>query len=208
MSFCVDTVSVSKKLRAQHGILRASSLQVTSDAVVAARKITEEAQAEARNVLDRAHQEARSAVSEAERKTFEQTQQLLQAIEKERETFLERGKDIIMDLAGALFDRLVAQMTPRERVEATLRRVMTEAPRRLINPVLRVNPEDVQFLPTLEWDIVEDAAIAPGSCKLVARNGEWSADFDAAVSSLKQAFSSFIPAAVQQDGSSEAEQVS
>lgn len=207
MSFCVDTVTVSSKLRARHGILRASSLQVTSDAAAAARKITEEAQAEARNVLDQARQEARSVVSEAERKTFEQTQQLLQALENERETFLERGKDIIMDLAGALFDRLIMEMTQRERMEATLRRMMAEAPRRLINPMLRVHPEDVQFLPALEWDIVEDATLTPGSCKLLARNGEWCVDFDAAVSSLKQAFSSFIPSADQKDGNSEAEPV-
>lgn len=194
-SFCVDTVSVPEMLRAQHGVLRVSSLQITSDATAAARKIIEEAHAEARNVQEQAYRDAEAVVNDAELQVLEQSRQLFQALEKERDTFLERGKDLIIDLACAVFERLVMEMSQREKVAAALKRVMAEAPRRLINPVLRVHPSDVQCLPALEWDIKEDDTLSPGSCKLTAGNGEWCVDFDAAVTSLKAAFASFTAAA-------------
>ena len=203
-SFCVDTVAVPNALRAQHGILRSAALQVTSDAEAAARKIIEAAHAEARNVLTQAHREAESVVNGAERQVFERAQELLQSLQNEQDIFLERGKDIILDLASTVFERLVAEMPQRERVEAALKRVTAEAPRRLINPVLRVHPTDVNSLPALEWDIKEDTTLAPGSCKLVAGNGEWYVNFDAALSSLREAFASFAFIAPQ-DGDSEVE---
>lgn len=191
MSFCVDTVTVPEMLRAQHGVLRVASLQVTTDAVEAARKIIEEAHTEARNVQEQAYRDAETIVNNAELQVFERSRQLFQVLEKERDTFLERGKDVIIDLACTLFERLVMEMSQREKVAAALKRVMAEAPRRLINPVLRVHPSDVPCLPELEWDIKEDDTLSPGSCKLTAGNGEWYVDFDAAVTSLKATFASF-----------------
>lgn len=191
MSFCVDTVAVPAALRGRHGVLRAPSLQITSDAAAAARGVVEQAHAQAREILAQAHRESEAAVEAAERQALERAHRLLQALESEREAFLERGKSLVVDLAQAVFERLVAGVTPRERIESALKCVTAEAPRRLINPVLHVHPDDVPFLPALEWDVKEDAGIRPGCCRLEAGNGEWCVDFDAAVSSLQEALASF-----------------
>lgn len=201
-TFCVDTVTVPDTLRAQHGVLRAASLQVTADATLAARRIIDDAHAEARKVLVKASREAEDVVRKAEQEALERTHRLLQALENERDRFLERGKDLVVQLAQALFERLVMDMAPRERVEAALKCITAEAPRRLINPVLRVHPDDLPCLPALEWDIKEDAGLQPGSCRLEAGNGEWCVDFDAAVASLKAALAS-LPAVRIEDSTSD-----
>jgi flagellar biosynthesis/type III secretory pathway protein FliH len=191
-AFCIDTITVDASLRPENGILRVPSLAVTRDAQVAAQRILQQARTDADTLSETAREEARHAVENAERESLRNAGQLLKVLEKANETFLMRTQDMIVDLAQGLFDRLVLEATPRERIEAALRRVQHEAPSKLAVAVLRVHPEDVELLPELEWEVKTDPTMARGVCRLEASGGEWCADFNAAVAALKSAFAQAV----------------
>ncbi len=185
--FCVEKITPEKNLRPQHGVLHIASLAVTSDARRAAEQIVQEARHEAEVILQNARIEAQQKVEETQQKTLKQADALLQALESAYGSFLEGAQDIVLDLTQALFDRLLAKMPPRKRIEVMLARLASEVPSKPVNAVLWVHPEDGDFLPEVEWDIKHDTAMPRGTCRLDASNGEWSVDFDAAVSALKVA---------------------
>lgn len=186
--FCVDTITLEANLRAEHGVLRVASLAVTSDARLAADMILQQARNEAEIVLQQARDDAQRLTQEAEKQTLQRADQLLQALEQANATFLLRAQDTIMELAQGLFDRLVMATTPREQIEAALKRVLREAPTKLVNPTLRVHPDDAGLLPAVEWEVKPDPSLSRGVCRLEASAGEWCADFSAAVAALKSAF--------------------
>jgi flagellar biosynthesis/type III secretory pathway protein FliH len=186
--FCVDSITAEPDLRAADGVLRAGSRRITVDAGVVARRIVQDAHDEAEAMLRRSAQEAKRATEEAEQDAIARAHGLLQALEQANATLLLRGQDIIVGLAQRLFDQLVMDTAPRERIEATLKRVLEEAPSKLVNPVLRVHPDDFGLLPAVDWDIKADPSLTPGTCRLEAATGEWCADFSAAVTALKAAF--------------------
>lgn len=186
--FCVDMITPEASLRAEHGILRAEALAVTGDARLAADRIVQQARADADNILEEAKADAERLTQETQRQTLQRADQLLKALERANETFLLRAQDTIVNLAQSLFDQLVVAATPREKVEAALRRVLREAPTKLVNPMLRVHPDDAEFIPAVEWEIKPDPSLSPGVCRLEAAGGEWCADFSAAVAALKAAF--------------------
>jgi len=185
--FCVDTIRREPQLRGNHGILRAASFAVTNDARLAAERIEQKALAEADVIRQRAQEDADAIVKQAEQQTLERAAGLIRALQEAQAGLLERSEDIIVSLAQAMFDRLIAETTPRERIEAMLRRVQQEAPQGLVNPLLRLHPEDLADAPAVEWPIKPDPALPRGTCRLEASEGEWTADFCAAVSSLKSA---------------------
>lgn len=185
--FCVETITPEKKLRPQHGVLHLSSLSITSDARLAAEQIVQEARNEAEMILQSARNEAQQKIEEQQQQTLKQADALLQALESAYGSFLEGAQDIVLDLIQALFDRLLAEMPPRERMVAMLARLASEVPSKPVNAVLRVHPEDGDSLPDVEWEVKHDAAVPRGTCRLDASNGEWSVDFNAAVSALKLA---------------------
>jgi len=187
-AFCVESIRHDAGLRATSGVLRATALAVTGDARIAGQRIVDAAQEKAEAILLHARQQAQEAVSAAEQQSLRQARVLLDAVAQLQENFLERGQDIVVDLAQALFDRLVLDMTPRERIEAALKRILCEAPSKLVGPLLRVHPDDIEQLPAVEWDVKADAGLAPGTCRLEAASGEWCVDFSAAVASLKAVF--------------------
>jgi flagellar biosynthesis/type III secretory pathway protein FliH len=187
-TFCVDSITPEANLRAEHGILRAGALAVTSDARVAANQIVQQARAEADKVMEEARAEAQRLAKGAEQDALQRADQLLRALERANETFLLRAQDTIISIAQRLFDQLVVASSPREQIEAALRRVMREAPSKLVNPLLRVHPEDAALIPAIEWEIKPDASLSRGVCRLEAAGGEWCADFSASVAALNAAF--------------------
>lgn len=196
--FCVDILTPEACLRAEHGVLRDAALRVTADAGAAADQILEEARSEAQAMLQvarseaeatlhAARTEAREAVQAAEQQTLERAGQLIQMLQTTHEAFLKSAEATVLDLAQGLFDRLVIELSPRERIAAAYQRVLLEAPPRLVSPLLRVHPDDVDLLPATEWDVKPDPGMTRGMCRLEAASGEWRVDFDAAVSALKAA---------------------
>jgi flagellar biosynthesis/type III secretory pathway protein FliH len=216
-SFCVDTITVNPHLRPRHGILHATGLPIANDARRAARLLTQQAQAgadamlnEARNgaddILAQARDEAgrlladareqASKLSAAERqKVAVQAAELLQVLEQANRTILDQVEDLAASLARTLFDRLVMETTPHERIAASLRRVLQEAPPKLADALLRVHPDDVALLPPVDWPLKADMALARGACRLEAASGQWCAGFDVAVQDLTAAFTQGIAAA-------------
>jgi flagellar biosynthesis/type III secretory pathway protein FliH len=187
-SFCIDQIRIEPGLRAEHGVMRSASFAVTTRARVVAADIERRAEAEREAVLRAARDEAGRIVQEAETKVFEQAARLLELLAQMQGTVVDRAQDIVVDLACSLLDRLVLQMTPREKVEATLRRLLAEAPPKLVEPVLRVHPEDAEHLPAVDWEIKKDDTMARGACRLEATDGKWCADFGGALDALRNAF--------------------
>lgn len=198
-SFCTTTVRPDAKLRPAYGILRSKALSVTNDARIATDRMLEEARNEAEFIIETARREAeqirseaqtqaRQTVVHAEKDAFERSSQWLQVLEQTQAEFLQRAEPTVLDLVQTLYDRLVVETTPRERIEAGLRRLLQEAPRRLANPVLHVHPEDAELLPQTAWEVARDASLERGACRLEAAGGEWTFGFDAAAQALAQAF--------------------
>lgn len=186
--FCTDTITIDDSLRAEHGVLRVAALAVTADAREAAQRILDDARAQASALLQQAQHDASQRTREAEEQTMQRAAQLLQSLEQANASFLDHAQGLVVELAQGLFDRLVMDATPREKLEAALKRVLKEAPPKLVNALLRVHPDDVELLPAVDWDVKQDASLAPGTCLLQADSGEWRADFSAAVDALKEGF--------------------
>jgi flagellar biosynthesis/type III secretory pathway protein FliH len=195
--FCTAQIKLEGGLRPAHGVLRAESFAVTTEAgkaaarmLAGARKkadtIVKAARAEAGRIDEEALERARVATHDTEERTLRRAAQLLHALDRTNAEFLDRAQDTVLELAQALFERLIAGMTPGERVEAALRHLRQEAPRRLVHPQLRVHPDDAEFVTGVDWEIVHDAAMPRGSCRLEAQSGEWSFDFEAAVKALSE----------------------
>lgn len=186
-AFCVDTLIPEADLRAHHGVLRAETFAVTTDARKVAAGIVQRAREEADAMLQKARDESSRLTREAEEDAFARARVFLQALDDANRSLMLRAEDIVIDLAQAVIDSLIMQMTPRERLEAALRRVLHEAPPKLASPLLRVHPDDVEHLPEVDWEVRPDPGLSRGTCRLEAASGEWFADYSAAVAALKAA---------------------
>ncbi|SFV13955.1 FliH/SctL family protein [Pseudoduganella namucuonensis] len=174
------------------GAARAEAGALAANARASADGVLADARAEAERLLSEAREQA-SRLSAAERqRVTEQAAELLQSLERANDAILERVQDIVTGLAHTLYDRLVMETTPRERIDASLRRVLQEAPPKLVDAQLRAHPDDVALLPALDWPVKTDQALARGACRLEASNGQWCANFDLAVRDLKAAFAQRI----------------
>ncbi|MET3130426.1 flagellar biosynthesis/type III secretory pathway protein FliH [Oxalobacteraceae bacterium GrIS 1.11] len=191
--FCVAKITPEALLRMPHGILRAEGLSLTLDARAAAAHIMQEAREQAEQLLQVAREQARGGVQEAERQALIRVHALLATLEARHTALLSGAEALVSDLALALFERLVAATTPRERVAANCRRLMQEAPRLMKHPVLWLHPDDSPLLPELDWEVKLDPTLRPGSCRLEAGDGEWRSDFSEGVAALKAAFDSTAP---------------
>jgi len=186
--FCVEKIAVDKRLRAADGVLRVEALTVTSDARALGEQIVQEARAEADKITSQARARARQRETKAETEVLQRASELLAGLEEANATVANRVADTVVDLVLGLFDKLLVQAPPRKRIEASLKRLLREAPPRLIEPVLMVHPDDVELLPQVEWEVKHDDSLSRGACRLEALSGEWFADFNVAVDSLRRAF--------------------
>lgn len=186
--FSVEKIAADERLRPADGILRAEALTVISDARGLAEHIVQEARDKAEEILSQANAQASELKQAAEAQVLERASELLAGLEEANATVAHRVAGTVVDLVMSLFDKLLLQTTPRKRIEASLKRLQRETPPRLMDAVLRVHPEDAALLPEVEWEIKCDDTIARGACRLEAASGEWHADFDAAVTSLQNAF--------------------
>ncbi|MFC7516072.1 FliH/SctL family protein [Herbaspirillum sp. GCM10030257] len=197
-AFCLDTITQDDSLRPDHGVLRIAARAVTADARQAAQRIREAAEADAQTLLQTARVEADRLAQEAEIQTLQRADALIKTLEQTNARFLQQAEDIIIELAKGLFDRLVLEATPREKLEAALKRILQEAPPKLVNPMLRVHPDDAELLPKVEWEVKVDASLMPGSCRLEAASGEWCADFGAAIAALTSAFAHVVETPIEE----------
>ncbi|MTV41984.1 FliH/SctL family protein, partial [Duganella radicis] len=168
---------------------------LADDARAEAERLLAGAREQAGRILGEAREQARQLNAAEQQRVVVQAAELLRALEQANEAILERAQEIVAGLAHALYDRLVAQTTPRERIDAALQGVLREAPPKLVDALLRVHPDEVALLPPLDWPVKADAALAPGACRLEASNGQWCANFDLAAQAVKTAFAQGIAAA-------------
>jgi|GEM_PF-953045 len=145
------------------------------------------ARSEAQRVLDDAYAQAQQLAGAEQQRVLEQAAELLELLEQAGAAIVERVEDTALELTQKLFDKLVSEVTPRERLAAALKHVLQEAPPKLVDPLLRVHPDDVELLPEVEWPVKGDPSIARGACRLEAASGQWCAAFDAAVEALTAA---------------------
>lgn len=189
--FCVAKITTETLLRADHGLWRADALTLTRDARVAAEHILDDARREAERLRLQAAAEALNAVRAAEQQALKNMTALLQQLEQRHAQLLDGAQALAVDLTLALFERALAETTPRERIAASCRRLLQEAPRTLAQPVLYLHPEDSPLAPPeLAWERKLDATLARGACRLEAGGGEWRADFAAGAAALSVAFGS------------------
>lgn len=186
--FCVASITTDTLLRTEHGVWRSDALTLTRDAHAAASQILHDARREAEQLRLRAADEARAAVRDAEHQALARAAALLQLLEQRHATLLDGAQAMVVDLALALFDRALADTTPRERLEACCRRLRQEAPRSLGQPVLYLHPDDSDLAPPDPvWECKTDATLPRGACRLEADGGEWRADFTAGATALRAA---------------------
>lgn len=185
--FCVERLSVPAQLRARAGVLRAGSLAITCDARRAADLILQEAREAAAAMRATAALDAAEAVSAERRRVAHEASQLLNGLRAAQERLLENLGQLAFELAERAFERLVFDMTPRERIAAAVRRVCEEAPQRLAAAVAWVHPDDLPLVEAAPWELRADPRLAPGSCRLEASSGEWLAVFDLGAATLQEA---------------------
>lgn len=196
-AFCVETLTMPPQLRAEHGVLRAPALQVSTDAQRAANQLLNDSRRQAAALTAAAHAAASFAVREEQERTAATADALLRTLKQSRVLLLERAEDVVLELATQLFERLLLEIGPRERLVAMLRRVRQEAPSRLVSAVLRVHPDDAALISDgdgdCEWEVKPDPTLAPGTCKLEAASGEWQSGFELAREALLAALFQLRP---------------
>ncbi|KRB99101.1 HrpE/YscL family type III secretion apparatus protein [Duganella sp. Root198D2] len=185
--FCKARLDADPRLQPAHGILRGGAIERTADAHVLAGQIVEQGRQEAQQLLAAAQEEARQAVHEAQVGVLEQAMRLQQGMDAAMAEFVDQAQHMVAELAGALYDRLLLETTAREKAAAGCRRLLREAPPKLVNAVLRLHPQDMPPPHGLPWPCESDDRLEPGTCRLEADNGEWRADFTAAAAALRQA---------------------
>lgn len=187
--FCVASIATDTLLRSEHGLWRSSALTLTRDARDAATRILEQARCEAEQLRLHAADEARASARDAEQHALTRATTQLQLLEQRHTALLDGAQTMVIEMALALFDRALADTTPRERLEACYRRLMQEAPRSPGKPVLYLHPDDSDLAPPDPgWERKTDATLARGACRLEADGGEWRADFTAGAAALRAAF--------------------
>lgn len=188
-TFCVARLAPTPDLLATHGVLRAADLGATAEAHALAARIVAEAEAERGAILAAAAEEARLALASAQARVLAEGTALLDGLRAATDDVCGRAEDIVTGLAQQLFERLVLETPPRERVAASYRRLLHEAPPKLVNAVLRLHPDELAYAAGWEWPVKADAALPRGACRLEADSGQWRADFGAAASALSDALS-------------------
>ena len=188
-TFCVARLAPAPDLLAADGVLRAADMGATGDAHALAARIVANAEAERSAMLAATAEEARLALASAQAQVLAEGTALLDGLRAATDDVCKRAGDIVTDLALQLFERLVLETPPRERVAASYRRLLQEAPPKLVNAVLRLHPDELAYAEGWEWPVKADAALPPGACRLEADSGQWRADFGAAASALLDALS-------------------
>lgn len=186
-AFCKARLDPDPRLEPLHGILRGTAIARTADAELLARQIVEQGRQEAQQLLAAARDEARQAVHQAQAQVLEQAMRLQQGMDAAMADFLGQAQEMVAELAATLYDQLVLETTARDKVTAGCRRLLREAPPKLVNAVLRLHPQDMPAPPGLPWPCESDDRLQPGTCRLEADSGEWRADFTAAAAALRQA---------------------
>lgn len=185
--FCVDRLSIPPRLRPDHGVIDADALAVACDAARAAALILQDAHTQADAVLAAAATAAAAAVQYEQEQVAQQACALLENLRAAQACLLDGVGPLAVDLAALAFARLVVDTAPDERVACAVRRVVEEAPRRLVEAVAWVHPDDAPRMATTAWEVRHDARLTPGSCRLEAASGEWSSSFDLAALALQAA---------------------
>lgn len=188
-TFCVARLAPAPDLLATDGVLRAASMKATADAHALAARIVADAEAERGAMLAAAAEETRLALATTQAQVLAQATVLLDGLRAATEDLCERAEDIVTGLATQLFERLVLETPPRERVAAGYRRLLQEAPPKLVNAVLRLHPDELAYADGWEWPVKGDTALPRGACRLEADSGQWRADFGVAASALLDALS-------------------
>lgn len=186
-AFCIARLGADPRLLPVHGVLRGTAIERTADAELLAGQIVEQGRIEAQQLLATAREEALQAVHEAQADVLAQGMQLQQGMDAAMAAFMEQAQDMVAQLAGVLYDRLLLETSSQEKIAAACRRLLREAPPKLVNAVLRLHPQDMPPPPGLPWPCEADDKLEPGTCRLEADSGEWRADFTAAAAALRQA---------------------
>ncbi len=185
--FCVSRISLPANLRPKYGILSSEALLVTTDAQISAEHILRQAQLQAEHVMNQMHIQAEQKVRQQEQMVASQATHFLEVLQQAYVLMVNQVQDVVVELTQKMFDRLVLETTPRERIEAMFRRIRQEVPGNLVSAVAWVHPDDLGLVPESVWEVKVNPDMEPGTCKLEATNGEWRVDFTLASLSLRKA---------------------
>lgn len=188
MTLNLKQVTPDPCMKATCGILREKDFFIVSDARRAAEYIMEEARKNADATLTEADIAAQKTISEIEKSTLERANLFLNNLRDMNDRIVTEAEPLVIELAQAVFSKLISQTTPKERIEAMLRQVMKEAPRNIVAPMLRIHPDDIALLPQTIWEVKADTALKRGMCRLEANQGEWHADFETTLDALSTIF--------------------
>lgn len=190
MDFCRARIEMPPGLAANHGVLSAPALALTTDARLAAERLVTAARAQAAALVGDELLRCRADIDARQQEALCQAQAMLAGLERLPREFLARTEPVVIELAQALFMRLVGKLAPAERARALLHQLQAETPLRLPEPVLYAHPDDpvldATHAPELPsgWRARADAALPPGRYRLASAAGEWQVDFDAAALAL------------------------
>lgn len=183
--FCKDQVRTDSRLRAEHGILKNADILQIVRAQDMAEKLVAEARVKTLQAHQRALEECQTLLEQKRLQCQQDVAALLQALKEERENFFAESGKLMLTLVRAMFDRLVGECTPEERLRAALHHVMQDMPACLQMPVLKVHPADIEHLPDPHWEVQTDTRLTPGSCRLETATGVWHVDFALAAEELR-----------------------
>ncbi|MET3432017.1 flagellar biosynthesis/type III secretory pathway protein FliH [Herbaspirillum seropedicae] len=186
--FLAAELCLPPSLRPRHGVVSSVDFRVTEDARLAAAQLVQQAQEQAAGIREQARADALAALQDEERRIAHEAGQLLARLREREASMLEGVAALAVDLALSIFERLLADTVPRERVLAACRRVREEAPPKLTEAVAWLHPDDAASLAqgdALPWELRTDARLAQGTCRLEAASGEWRADFSLAAEALR-----------------------
>ncbi|MCH8621985.1 FliH/SctL family protein [Undibacterium sp. TS12] len=183
--FCRDQIRTDPRLRAEQGILKSADMLQIIRAQDMAGQIVAEARVKTLQARQQALEECQALLDQKKLQCQQGAMALLQALKDERERFFSEAGELVLTLVRAMFDRLVGECTPKERLLAALRHVMQEMPPDLHAPVLKVHPADLEHLSDQQWEVQADVRLTPGSCSLETATGVWHVDFALAVEELR-----------------------
>lgn len=202
-NFCVASVQVDERMRGEHGVLHAHSLFLSRQTRELTSQLMAEAEQDREALLAQAHDETEQMLADAQRagdeaveqaqvRVIEQADQLFATLDSALAQVNDGIRPLVVSLALELFDRLVLETTPEERIASAYRRLLSEVPLKLVDAVLKVHPDELAIyetiLPAPRWTLQPDISIARGACRVDANSGEWSAGFDLAAQALRAAF--------------------
>lgn len=112
----------------------------------------------------------------ASEEIWDKANDLLQALNQEREQFYTHTFDLIEDTIKAIIKKLTTNLDVQDKMHVLVNQLFEKA-KEVQNATLFFNPDDFDNLPSLHipqnWCVEKDITMDKGWCRLVGAGGEW-----------------------------------